>query len=39
MKIKVNGKDQVIDAASLTVTELLKTVKVESPEMVSVQLN
>ena len=39
MKIKLNGKEQAIDAASLSIEELLKTVNVENPELVSVQLN
>ncbi len=39
MKIKINGKEQVIAGNSLAVTELLKIAKVETPEMVSVQLN
>ena len=39
MKITINGKDQVIEASALTLTELLKIAKVENPEMVSVQLN
>lgn len=39
MKIKVNGKDRIIDAPSLVISELLKIANVENPEMVSVQLN
>ena len=39
MKIKVNGKDQSIKKAAVSVSELLKMNKVESIEMVSVQLN
>jgi len=39
MIIKINGKDTEIDAAQLTVTDLLKKANVESPDMVSVQLN
>ncbi len=39
MKIKVNGKEQIIDKGSLSITELLKIAKVETPEMVSVQRN
>jgi len=38
MKIKVNGKEQLIDNNS-SITELLKTANVENPQMVSVQLN
>lgn len=39
MKIKINGKDQIFETRSLTIAELLKTARVENPEMVSVQLN
>ena len=39
MKIAINGKERIIDTGSITVTELLKVVNVESPDMVSVQLN
>lgn len=39
MKIKINGKEQTIAARSLSIEELLKTVNVENPELVSVQLN
>lgn len=39
MKIKVNGKDQSIQKNAVSVSELLKINKVESIEMVSVQLN
>jgi len=39
MKIKVNGKDQSIQKNTVSVSELLKRNKVESIEMVSVQLN
>lgn len=39
MKIKLNGKEQIIDKGSLSITELLKIAKVETPEMVSVQRN
>ena len=39
MKIKINGKDQVFEAHSLTIVELLQAARVENPEMVSVQLN
>lgn len=39
MKIKINGKEQEVSAANLSITELLKIAKVESAEMVSVQLN
>lgn len=39
MKINVNGKDQSIQKNTVSVSELLKMNKVESIEMVSVQLN
>ena len=39
MKIKVNGKDQSIQKNAVSISELLKLNKVESIEMVSVQLN
>jgi len=39
MKIKINGKDQSIQKNAVSVSELLKSNKVESIEMVSVQLN
>ena len=39
MKIKVNGKDQLIQKNEVSVSELLKKNNVESIEMVSVQLN
>lgn len=39
MKIKVNGKERLIDAQSISVAELLKRENVENPEMVSIQLN
>jgi len=39
MKIKINGKEEVSDKDSLSLSELLKIAKVENPEMVSVQLN
>ncbi len=39
MKIKINGKDELFEAAKLTVKELLSRTKVETPEMVSIQLN
>lgn len=39
MKIKVNGKTETISGTALTIAGLLKTAKVENPEMVSVQRN
>ena len=38
MEITLNGEKKVL-SGELTVTELLKEVKVDSPEMVSVELN
>jgi sulfur carrier protein len=39
MILKVNGEAKIIDQERLAVTELLFLCAVESPEMVSVQLN
>lgn len=39
VKIKVNGKDEVLKQGFVSVEELLKIFKVESPEVVTVQLN
>ena len=39
MKIKVNGKEEVFQQATLTVADLLKISRVQQPDMVSVQLN
>ena len=39
MKIKVNGKDEILKQGSVSVEELLKIFKVESPDAVTVQLN
>ncbi len=39
MKIKINGKTETISETALTIANLLKIVKVENPEMVSVQRN
>ena len=37
--IQVNGKEQIIEAASISVLELIKLNNVLNPDMVSVQLN
>jgi sulfur carrier protein len=39
MIIRVNGEQQQFDEASLTLSELLVAAKVESPELVPVQIN
>ncbi len=39
MMITVNGENQTINDAGITVADLLKLNKVEMPEMVSVQVN
>ena len=39
MQISINGESRDIDQGLLTVSGLLEIEKVESPEMVSVQLN
>lgn len=38
-KIQVNGKEQVLETASISVLELIKLNKVLNADMVSVQLN
>ena len=39
MQISINGEERQLDSAGLTISHLLTMEKVESPEMVSVQLN
>lgn len=39
MKLIISGKEEEIDASSITVKELLELKKVEMPEYVSVELN
>jgi sulfur carrier protein len=39
MQLVVNGNRESYEAEALTVSEFLKLAQVESPEMVSVQLN
>ena len=39
MKLRVNGKEQAFDKASLSIADLLAVCKVSQPDMVSVQLN
>ena len=39
MKILANGEEQQLDGQNVSVADLLKTNDIESPEMVSVQLN
>ncbi len=39
MKIKVNGKERLIEVKSISIAELLTKENVEKPDMVSVQLN
>ncbi len=39
MNLTVNGEKAVLEAAEMTVTELLKEQDVKMPEMVSVELN
>ncbi|MDD5108621.1 MAG: sulfur carrier protein ThiS [Candidatus Omnitrophica bacterium] len=39
MKIKLNGKDRLIDDQNSSITNLLRIANVENPQMVSVQLN
>jgi len=39
MKLLINGDEKALEEESLTVSEVLKILKVKSPDMVSVQLN
>ncbi|MDD5465141.1 MAG: sulfur carrier protein ThiS [Candidatus Omnitrophica bacterium] len=39
MRIKINGKEQLVDDRDPSITGLLKAANVENPQMVSVQLN
>jgi sulfur carrier protein len=39
MKLKINGIEKTVDVASLSIRELLIANEVQSPDMVSVQLN
>ncbi len=39
MRITINGEVEEIEAASVTISRLLEIKKVESPDMVSVQVN
>ncbi len=39
MHITVNGENKEFDASSLPITTLLEVARVESPDMVSVQVN
>jgi len=39
MQITVNGENKEFDASSLPITTLLEVAEVESPDMVSVQVN
>ncbi len=39
MRIKINGETEEVEAEKLTIIDLLRLKNVESPEMVSVQLN
>ena len=39
MQISINGEERQISSDSLTISGLLEIEKVESPEMVSVQVN
>jgi len=39
VKIKINGKERVIDAHTLTIDGLFEIMNIENPQMVSVQLN
>ncbi len=39
MKLNINGKEEIIEGDSLTITELLNVRKVKMLEMVTVELN
>lgn len=39
MSLTINGKPEVLEQTELTVIELLDVLKVETPDMVSVELN
>jgi O-acetylhomoserine (thiol)-lyase len=39
MKIKINGKEELVESSGLSVTELLALKKVQMPDMVSVEYN
>ncbi len=39
MNLIINGESKFIEESSISIKELLKVMKVETPEMVSVQLN
>lgn len=39
MKLKINGKEEIINSEELTIVDLLKIKEVKMPDMVSVQLN
>lgn len=39
MNIKVNGKAREIKESTISIAELLRREKVESPDMVSIQIN
>jgi sulfur carrier protein len=39
MNITINGKERILNNGHITVSVLLKQEKVESPDMVSVQVN
>jgi sulfur carrier protein len=39
MQISINGEERQVDSGVVTIAHLLEMEKVESPEMVSVQLN
>nr|MBF0222781.1 sulfur carrier protein ThiS [Desulfobulbaceae bacterium] len=39
MQIRINGEDEQLEKSGVSISELLIIKKVESPDMVSVQLN
>jgi len=39
MKIKINGKEQILDSGNILLQDVLKVAKIDNPQMVTVQLN
>ena len=39
MKLTVNGKEEVLEAKTLTINEFLKLKEVKMPDMVTIELN
>ncbi len=39
MKIKINGKEQILESGNVLLQDVLKVAKIDNPQMVTVQLN